>query len=160
MASANEPGLLKAVVEDAVGNQYVAWKQRSDGAINAGKSPDGVLANLTIDKQVKLGMAGPIAKGGSKIRLFFKFDATDGLDVSDGVYQIAVTEVTPAGSPISERQLSASDLGIATDLPASTPAGSWIELGTGYTVPDGVYIRIGSASFSTPTVVSVEDDTA
>jgi len=160
MASANEPALLKCVVEDAVGNQFVAWKQRSDGAINAGKSPDGVLANLTVDKQVKLGMSGPIAKGGSKIRLFATLDAADGIDASDCVVQIAITEVTPAGSPISERQLASNDIGFTTDLPAATPASSLIELGTGYTVPDGVYVRVGSASFSTPTVVSLEDDTA
>lgn len=160
MASANEPAILKCVVEDAVGNQYVAWKQRSDGAINAGKSPDGVLANLTVDKQVKLGMAGPIAKGGSKIRLFATLDAADGIDASDCVIQIGITEVTPSGSAISERQLSANDIQFSTDLPAATPAGSLIELGKGYTVPDGQYIRVGSASFSTPTVVSLEDDTA
>lgn len=160
MASLNEPALLKCVVEDAQGNQYVAWKQRSDGAINAGKSPDGVLANLTIDKQVKLGMSGPIAKGGSRIRLFAKLDASDGLDVSDGVFQIAITEVTPDGRAISERQLSASDLTLTTDYPASTPALQWIELGTGYIIPDGMFVRVGSASFSTPTVVSLEDDTA
>lgn len=160
MASANEPGLLRLVVEDANGNQWVAHQLRSDGAVNAGKSPDGVLANLTHDKQVKLGLAGPIAKGGSRIRLLFKLDAADGLDVSDGVFQIAITEVTPSGRPISERQLSASDLGITTDYPAATNASSWHELGTGYLVPDGMFVRIGSASMQTPTVISVEDDTA
>jgi len=159
MTSANEPALLKCVVEDAVGNQFVAWRQRSDGAINAGKSPDGVLANLTIDKQVKLGMSGPIAKGGSKIRLFATLDAADGIDASDCVVQIAVTEVTPDGRPISERQLSASEIQFSTDLPAATVAGALVELGKGFTVPDGVYMRVGSASFSTPTVVSLEDDT-
>jgi len=160
MASGNEPGLLRIVVEDAGGNQYIAHTIRSDSAVNAGKSPDGVLANLTIDKQVKLGLAGPIAKGGSRIRLLFKFDSTDGLDVSDGVYQVAVTEVLPDGRAIAERNLSASDLGIATDIPAATPAGSWIELGTGFQIPQGQYFRVGSASLSTPTVLSVEDDTA
>ena len=160
MASANEPALLKCVVENANGDQIVAWKQRSDGAIAAGFSPDGVLANKTIDKQVKLGMSGPIAKGGSKIRLMATLDAADGIDVSDGVFQVAVTEVTPDGRVISERQLSASDLQIATDLPAATVAGSLVEIGKGYTVPDGVFLRVGSASFSTPTVVSLEDDTA
>lgn len=159
MASANEPGLIRCIVEDANGNQIVGWKQRSDGAIAAGFSPDGVLANKTIDKQIKLGVSGPIAKGGSRIKLLFKPDASDGLDVSDGAFQVAVTEVTPQGQPISERQLSASDFGITTDIPAAMPA-TLYELGTGYLVPDGMYVRIGSASLSTPTVVSIEDDTA
>lgn len=160
MASVNEPGLLKAIVEDAFGNQYIGHQFRSDGAINAGQSPDGVLANLTIDKQMKIGLKGPIAKGGSKVRLFFKFDASDGLDASDCIVQMGITEVTPDGRVVSERQLSAADIGFDTDIPAATPAGSWIELGTGYTVPDGMYIRIGSASMLTPTVLSIEDDTA
>lgn len=160
MASINEPGILKALIEDAFGNQYIGHQFRSDSAINAGGSPDGVLANLTADKQMKVGLKGPIAKGGSKVRLFFKLDAADGIDVSDCVIQLAVTEVTPDGRVVSERQLSSSELGITADLPAATPAGSWIELGTGYTVPDGMYVRIGSASMLTPTVLSIEDDTA
>jgi hypothetical protein len=158
MASANLACDLKVVVEDAFGNQFVCNKFRSDGAINAGKSPDGVLANMTHDKQVKVGMAGPIAKGGSKIRLFASLDAADGSDASDCVVQIAVTEVDRAGRPISERQLSDSDLGHTVDLPAATPATSWVELGTGYTVPDGMFLRVGSASMQTPTVISIEDD--
>jgi len=153
MASANEPALLKLVVEDPAGNQFVAHKFRSDGAINAGKSPDGVLANLTFDKQMTPGLAGPVAGPGYRVRLFAKLDAADGLDVSDGVFQVAVTEDNG-----TERQLSASDLGISTDYPAATPAGQWIELGTGYLVPDGMRLRIGSATLKTPTVLSLEDD--
>jgi hypothetical protein len=160
MASLNEPALFRIVIEDANGNQYVCHQVRSDGPINAGKSPDGVLANLTIDKQMRLGLAGPIAKGGSKVRVMFKQDSADGLDVSDGVFQLCVTEVTPNGQPISERQLGSSDLGISTDYPAANVAGVWHELGTGYTVPDGMFIRVGSSSMLTPTVLSLEDDTA
>lgn len=159
MASANEPALIRAVIEDAQGVFHTCHQFRSDGAINAGKSPDGVLANLTHDKQLKPGMAGPIAKGGSKIVVMVKLDAADGLDVSDGAYHLAVTEVNRAGQPLSERQLSASDLGISTDFPAATPASTWIALGAGYTVPDGMFMRIGSASGNTPTVMSLEDDT-
>jgi hypothetical protein len=154
MASANEPADIRIVAEDPFGNQYVVHTARSDGAINAGKSPDGVLANLTHDKQVKLPVGGPVLVGGWKVRLLVNLDATDGLDVSDGVFQVAVTDATGA-----ERQLSASDLGITTDFPAASPASSWLELGSGYTVPNGQRLRIGSLSLTTPTVVSVEDDT-
>jgi len=48
MASANEPGLLKIVAERS-GVERTLWQGRSDGPVNAGKSPDGVLANLTAD---------------------------------------------------------------------------------------------------------------
>ena len=153
MASANEPADLKIVVEKPSGDQYICHKFRSDGAINAGKSPDGVLANLTHDKQVKIGLGGPVAQGGDRIRLFASLDASDGIDASDCVVQIAITEDNG-----SERQLSSNDIGFTVDLPAATPAGNWVELGTGYLVPDGMRFRVGSAKLATPTVISLEDD--
>lgn len=155
MASANEPAELRIVAEDPFGNQVVCHKFRSDSAVNAGKSPDGVLANLTTDKQMKVGLAGPVLTGGWRVRLFAKLDAADGIDVSDGVFQIPVTYADG-----SERVLSAADIGATTDLPAATPASSWVELGTGYLVPDGVRIRVGSNTMLTPIVLSLEDDTA
>lgn len=154
MASANEPGEVRIIAEDIMGNQSVCYKFRSDSALNAGKSPEGVLANLTVDKQVKVGLAGPVARGGWKIRLMFKFDSTDGLDASDCVIQVPVTEDNG-----TQRVLNASDFGFTTDLPASTPADSLIELGTGYTVPEGARLRVGSADKTVPIVLSIEDDT-
>lgn len=153
MGSANAPADFYIMASDPQLNMFVCHKGRSDSAIHAGKSPDGVLANLTIDKQVKLPLSGPVARAGWRIRLFISLDTADGIDVSDGVYQIAVTEKNK-----NERVLSASDLGIATDLPAATPAGSLIELGTGYLIPDGMELRVGSLSLNTPTVISLEDD--
>jgi len=155
MASANEAGEVRIVTEDIQGNQKIAYKLRTDSAINAGKSPDGVLANTTIDKQVKLGLAGAVAAGGHKVRLFLKLDAADGIDSSDCVVQVPVTEDNG-----TQRVLNATDFGFTTDLPASTPASSLIELGTGYTVPEGSRLRVGSLDKSVPTVISIEDDTA
>jgi len=155
MASANEPGDLKIVIEDAFGNQRICHKFRTDSAVNAGKSPDGVLANLTHDKQVKVAPAPVVGSAGHKVRLFASFDAADGIDASDCVVQIPVTY-----SDGTEKTLSASDIGFTTDLPAGTLASSWVELGTGYTIPDGVRLKVGSASMLTPIVLSIEDDTA
>jgi hypothetical protein len=154
MASANEPADLKVVIEDPFGNQQICHKFRSDSAVNAGKSPDGVLANLTHDKQLKVPTAPPIASAGYKVRLFASLDAADGIDASDCVIQIPVTYADG-----TEKVLSASDIGFTTDLPAATPATYWVECGTGYTVPDGVRLRVGSASMLTPIVISLEDDT-
>lgn len=149
MASANEPGVLRIVCEKSDGTQKIAYQVRSDSAVNAGKSPDGVLANLTADKQLFIPYVGPILSAGMKVHLFFKFDATDGLDASDGVYQI------PFWEDNNYKQLNATDLGFTTDLPASTPAGYWIELGSGYTIPANVQsARIGNGNI----VLSVEDD--
>ncbi len=154
MASVNEPCDIRVVAEDPYGNQRVAHKFRSDGAINAGSSPDGVLANLTHDKQMKVGLAGPVMTGGWRVRLLINLDAADGIDVSDCIVQIPITHADGA-----EHQLGASDFGIATDIPAAAPAGSWFELGTGFAVPDGDRIRIGSGTKETPIVISIEDDT-
>lgn len=155
MASANEPGSVRVVIEDANGNQQVTHTHRNGGAVSAGGSPDGVLANLTADKQLIVPIAGRVASTGDKIRLLMSLDATDGIDASDCVVSVAVTEDNG-----TETQLTATDFGFTTDLPAATPATSWVELGTGYSVPDSKRIRIGSASNVTPTVISVEDDTA
>lgn len=157
MASAIAPGQFKVVVEDPVGNQYPQLKGDNQGAIAAGGSPDGVLANTTIDKQVRVGTAARpvVATGGFYVRLFVKLSTADGLDVSDGVFQVAITEDSGA-----ERQLSASDFGISTDIPAATPANQWFELGTGYAVPNNLRILVGSRSLTTPTVISIQNDTA
>lgn len=154
MASANEPGEIRIVAEDIMGNQYICYKFRTDSAVNAGASPDGVLANATVDKQVKVGLSGPTAMGGWKIRMFLKMDAADGIDASDCVIQIPITEDNG-----TQRVLNASDFGFSTDLPASSPASSLLELGTGYTVPEGARIKVGSADKTVPIVISIEDDT-
>lgn len=151
MASANEPGLIRLNIERPDGREKVAYQIRSDSPVNAGKSPDGVLANLTADKQIYLARTGPNLTAGDKIHLLFKLDASDGLDASDCVIQI------PYWEDGNFRQLNAADLGFTTDIPAATPAGSWTELGTGYTVPSQVktaYLGNGNV------VLSIEDDTA
>lgn len=155
MASANEPADLKIVVEDPQGNQVVTHKFRSDGAVAAGFSPDSVLANRTVDKQVKVPLGGVPASGGWRVRVFAQLDAADGIDASDCVLLIPYTLDNG-----TESTLSASDFGFTTDLPAATPAGYWIELGSGYLIPDGQRLRVGSLSQQTPIVISLEDDTA
>lgn len=150
MASANEPALIEIRVERAGLGEKILFRDRSDGPVNAGKSPDGVLANLTIDKQLYTGYSGPILKAGDVIRIYAKFDAADGIDVSDGVYRI------PYWENGSFKPLNATDLGITTDLPAGTLAGNWVALGAGYTLPSNVInARFGNG----PIVISIEDDT-
>jgi len=151
MASANEPGLIEVRVDRSGLGEKLLGRWRSDTNINAGKSPDGVLANLTVDKQLYIPFSGPMLKAGDIVRIYFKPDAADGLDVSDGVYLL------PYWENGAYRQLNATDLGITTDLPAGTLAGNWVALGAGYTIPNSVQsARFGNGSI----VISVEDDTA
>lgn len=150
MASANEAGLIKVVVERA-GVQKTAFQFRSDSAINAGKSPDGVLANLTTDKWMKVAKVPLGITAGDTIRLLFKFDAADGLDASDCVIQIPYYEDGVF------KPLNAASFAFTTDIPAATPAGQWVELGTGYNVPANVrFAQLGGGDI----VLSIEDDTA
>lgn len=155
MASAPEAGQIQIMAEDPNGNLFICHKAHSLGAIGAGGSPDGVLANKTIDKQVKLPLSGPWLTGGWKLRLLFKAEAADGYDASDNTIQIAITEDNG-----TERTLSAADIGYTTDLPAGMVAAQWFELGTGYTVPNTLRLRVGSRSGYTATVIAIEDDTA
>jgi len=147
MASANEPGDLRIVAERSDGLSKVVWSGRSDGPVCAGKSPDGVLANLTADKQLYVGYMGPVLSGGDTVRVFFKPDSTDGLDVSDGVTMI------PIWLDGLKKDINNSDLGNTTDLTPIT--GRWQELGTGYDIPSSVkQARLGNGQM----VISVEDD--
>lgn len=150
MASANEPGIIEVRVSRSGKGEKVLLRIRSDSNINAGKSPEGVLANLTVDKQVYLPLSSLGLLAGDKIILYFKLDATDGLDVSDGVFLL------PYWEDGEFRQLNATDLGITTDIPAATVPATWVALGGGYTVPTNVRLaRFGGGSC----VISIEDDT-
>lgn len=150
MASVNEPGLIRVVAERADGTHKVIGQYRSDGPIAAGYSPDGVLANLTADKQLFQPYSGPILRGGDRIHLMFKLDAADGLDVSDGITML------PYWEDGVYRPLNNTDLGNTTDLPAATLAAAWTELGSGYTIPSNVRrARFGNGQI----VISIEDDT-
>lgn len=151
VASANEPGIVKIVAISPTGRRRDLYSTRSDGPINAGKSPDGVLANLTVDKQVHLPVMGPWLMPGVKITVNFTLDAADGIDVSDGVFQIPIVF-----SDGTRKVLNATDMGITTDLPAGTLASLPIDLGAGWEVPNGVAVKLGGG----PCVISIEDDTA
>lgn len=161
MASANEPGIIQVAVERAGKGLIPVFTFRSDSPINAGKSPDGVLANLTADKQIKVAKDPRTIRRGDIIRLMFKPDASDGiefnldyelsyLNASDCVIQIPYYENG------GRRDLNAADFTFTTDLNALL-AGGWVELGTGYTVPNNVdYAHLGGGEI----VLSIEDDTA
>lgn len=151
MASANEPGNLRIVAITPQGIEVEVAQYRSDGPVSAGKSPDGVLANLTIDKQMFMQLCGPVLGDGWKIGLRFKMDAADGLDASDCVIMLPITR-----DDNSPRTLNATDLGFSTDLPAATPAGVWLPLGSDFGIPVGTRWKIGGG----PVVISIEDDTA
>ena len=88
-------------------------------------------------------------KGGDVIRVLFKSDSADGLDASDCVFIVPIIEDGVM------KQLNTADVGFSSD--PTLVAGSWTELGTGYTIPSNVSIaQFGGG----PLVLAIEDDTA
>lgn len=151
MASATENGELRIYAVSPEGQRILTHRYRNGGAISAGGSPDGVLANKTQDKWVFIPKADyPVLTGGWKVQLFIVLDASDGLDASDSYIEIPLTI---RGGGI--KYLNATDLGYTTDYPANSPAGVELPLGAGYTIPDGQEAKIGGDHG----VISIEDDT-
>lgn len=151
MASVTEPGVLRLYAVTPQNQEIEVASFRNGGPVSAGGSPDGVLANLTADKQLFQGIGGPTMTTGWKFRVKIILDAADGIDASDCVFSIPI--ISDDGVI---RYLDATDLGFTTDLPAASPASVPLPLGDGYTIPSGTRYKFGGG----PIVISVEDDTA
>jgi len=152
MASATQAGVLRIYAISPSGQRVLTHQYRNGGAISAGGSPDGVLANKTADKWVYVPKNNSVVlTGGWKVAMTIELDASDGLDASDATIQFPIT-VRGAGV----RYLTSADFGYTTDLPASTPASVEIPLGAGYTIPNGQAVKVGGAVGA----ISIENDTA
>lgn len=149
MASAILKGDIRLVAESPEGKQNPDFKYRTNSVIAAGGSPDGVLANTTRDKWAFIPLGQSILTGGWKVKLQLKMDTADGSDASDCVIQIPLT-IRNGGIKVLD---GANDLGYTVDLPAATSA-NWVDLGTGYTIPNGQVCKIGGDYG----VISIQDD--
>lgn len=116
-----------------------------------GGSPDGVQATVKDNELPFMPLNQFPVPAGWKIILTVELKVTDGMDASDCVVNLPVRDQTGA-----QRYLTVSDLGIDTDLPASSPTNVKIDTGEGYTVPDGQTLFIGGGKY----FISLEDDTA
>lgn len=151
MASANEPGLLRLYAVNPGRQRILIGSFRNGGPVSAGNSPDGVLANLTADKQLFQPVGGPVMTTGWTLQPTIALDASDGIDASDCVISIPLTEDNGV-----VRFINPADLGFTADFPASTPASVELPIGTGFTIPAGSRFKFGGG----PIVISIEDDTA
>lgn len=152
MASATKAGNLRLYAVAPTGERVLAWQGRNGGAISAGGSPDAVLANKTADKWDFIPkFDGAILSGGWKVMLTLEMDAADGLDASDSVVEIALTLSTG-----TVKRLNTADLGYTVDYPAATSASVELPMGAGYSIPNGVFAKIGSNIVKS--VISIEDD--
>lgn len=115
--------------------------------LGPGGSPDAVIAN-TPEKWAFVPLSPLVLGTGWKVVLTMILGTADGVDVSDGAWQIPVTI-----RGVGLRHLTVTDLG-GIDLPAATSATVEHDLGTGYTVPTGQQLKIGGGKIW----VSAEND--
>lgn len=149
MASATAPGVVRVYATEPNGHKHLVYQFKNGGAVSAGGSPDGVLANKTIDTQLFIAKKRPILQGGWKVQLTLALTTADGLDASDSYIELPLS-IRGAGV----RHLTSADLGYTVDFPAASPASVELPIGAGYTVPNGEEAMIGGAHC----VISVEDD--
>lgn len=116
-----------------------------------GGSPDGAQATVKDNELPFMPLSRIPVPGGAKLILSIKLGTADGLDASDSVINVPVRDNSG-----NTRYLTRTDFGYTTDFPASTPAGTILDLGAGYTVPEGQVLFVGGNKY----FMSVENDTA
>jgi len=113
-------------------------------------SPDGVQATVKDNELPFMPPKPQVLRGGDKLMVFVVLKTADGIDASDCVFNVPILRNG------SLEYLSTADFGFSTDYPASSPADVELQLGSGYTVPEGDSIQVGGGKF----FMSVENDTA
>ena len=115
-----------------------------------GGSPDGVQSTVKDNELAYLPRSTFPIRGGARIVMTVELTTADGADASDAVINLPVMDKFN-----NLRMLSRTDLGYTVDLPAATITGIEIDLGSGYTVPEGEILYLGGGKY----FISIEDDT-
>ena len=155
MASAQEAGqvTIYAVRRDGL------RKKVSSGHISVyapgGGAADGALSSVpNIDQRNVVPVSGPMLRPDDKIEVEFTAEGADGLDASDSVWAIPVTEFDVNGKPIGVKHLSRGDFANPAfadiTLTANVP-----QILAGYTVTEAGLKFGGSHIF-----LDAQDDTA
>ena len=111
-------------------------------------SPNGVQATVK-DNELPFMPLNPMAlTGGDKLAIQVLLKVADGIDASDCVFNI------PIRRNGALEFLSTTDFGFITDYPAGSPINTPLQLGAGYTVPEGDVIQLGGSKY----FISVEND--
>lgn len=141
--------------ETPAGNRTVLFKGVNEQT-GPGGSPDGVQATVKANELPRMAISNKVLPGGTKIVPVVILKATDGMDASDCVFNLPVTD--QAGNL---KYLTTTDLGITVDLPAATPINLEIDIGTGYTQANNEVLRLGGSDgiVGATYFLSVEDDT-
>lgn len=151
MASDQLTGAQVLIYAEAPSGNRVKLFSGVNEQTGPGGSPDGVQATVKDNELPMMPLNQTPIPSGAKIVMSVKLTAADGMDASDCVVNIPVRDQTG-----SQRYLTVSDLGIDTDLPASTPASLILDVGEGYTVPEGQTLFLGGGKY----FISLENDAA
>jgi len=111
-------------------------------------SPDGVQATVKDNELPFMPLVPASLQGGDKLQVFVILKTADGIDASDCIFNI------PIRRNGALEYLSTADLSFTTDYPASSPVDVELQLGAGYTVPQGDVVQLGGGKY----FISVEDD--
>jgi len=152
MASGAAPGAKILIYGVTPSRSKTTLFQGVNEQTGPGGAPDAVQATTKANELPFLPVQNIELKGGDKLMIFTVLTVSDGLDLSDGVFNIPIIRNG------NLEYLSSADFVIstATDYPASTPAGVELQLGTGYVVPEGDRIKLGGGNY----FISVQNDTA
>ena len=148
MASDQATGALIRIYGTAPSGKKTPLFQGINEQTGPGGSPDGAQATVK-DNEIPYMPVNPIMlSGGDKIQVFVELKTADGLDASDSIITLPIRR---NGAP---EYLSTADFGWTVDYPAASPASVELQLGAGYTIPEGDKVQIGGGKY----FISIEDD--
>lgn len=111
MASAQEPGVCRLTVKKPSGAEIELLKMRSE-ELGPGGSPDHVVS-ANQDKWRFINVGGPIINHGDELRLYFKPDGADTIDVSDCVMTIPFRRAGGGTDIVTDADMTMDDVAIA-----------------------------------------------
>ncbi len=91
MASVQEPGIVRLYIEKPNGTRYKVFEMRTEES-GPGGAPDHVVSANT-DKWRPQPRVGGTIERGDKLIMSVVLDASDGIDVSDCVFSIPITNL-------------------------------------------------------------------
>ena len=150
MASDQATGALIRVVGVAPSGKVTPLFQGVNEQTGPAGSPDGVQATVKDNELPFMPLNPTVLRGGDKLAVVIYLKVADGLDASDSVFNI------PIRRNGALEYLSTTDFGYTTDYPAASPINTPLQLGAGYTVPEGDTVQLGGGKY----FISVENDTA
>jgi len=154
MASIQEPGTVEIWATRSDGARRKVWSGSVANSAPAGGAPDGALSSVsTPEKRIFLPASMPILRRDDKIEVVFTAVGADGIDVSDSVWIIPVTEIGRDGRT-SVKYLGQGDFTSPTPADYTTVANIPTIVGGYLVVEHGLQIGGGVL------YLDMQDDTA